>query len=361
MVHPSKPVRTPAPLLAYPFPVTPAELSRTVQGAVRRAVEARELAVAVPERVIIERPRGPRQGDFATSVALRLARPAHRPPRQVAEILAGRLASHPGIARVDVAGPGFLNITLDPSAYAGLVHTVLAGGPRYGHSDALAGTRTTLTHAGECRAAVVAEAGNRLLRACGATEGPGEPVRVRAVRATYGELLRRLGRDATHWALLRPPAEDAPRLDAATLLAQRESNPLFRVRYAHARTRALLRNAHDLGFGLSGTPGATSAPAVPPESPGHPHPAETSLLGLLADHPRVVETAARHRAPDRVARHLESVAEAYFRVHDTWPALPRGDEKPSAAHVARLRLAEATGIVLAGGLNLLGISAPDHL
>ncbi|MCL2553325.1 MAG: DALR anticodon-binding domain-containing protein, partial [Actinomycetia bacterium] len=107
---------------------------------------------------------------------------------------------------------------------------------------------------------------------------------------------------------------------------------------------------------------AEPTPAGPtPAEPTPHHPAETELLGLIADFPRVVETAARRRAPDRVARHLERLADAFLRFHDECPALPRGDEKPSAVHAARVRLADATGIVLADGLLLLGISAPDHL
>ncbi|WP_443045114.1 DALR anticodon-binding domain-containing protein [Streptomyces sp. NBC_00223] len=122
------------------------------------------------------------------------------------------------------------------------------------------------------------------------------------------------------------------------------------MRYAHSRTRALLRNAHDLGVEIE-------APAQDP----YRHPAETELLGLLADYPRVIETAARRRAPDRVARHLERLADAFFRFHDECDPLPKGDEKPSAVHAARIRLADATGIVLADGLRMLGISAPDHM
>ena len=70
-------------------------------------------------------------------------------------------------------------------------------------------------------------------------------------------------------------------------------------------------------------------------------------------------TAARHRAPDRLARHLVTVADAVLVFQHT--VLPLGDEKPSAAHRARLALAEAAGTVLAGGLSLLGIDAPEHL
>ncbi|BCL23024.1 ArgS-related anticodon-binding protein NrtL [Streptomyces tuirus] len=151
-----------------------------------------------------------------------------------------------------------------------------------------------------------------------------------------------LGRDAARWALLHPAGHDRPRIPGDHLV-QRESNPLFRVRYAHARTRALLRNAADLGF--------------------HPEPGPVSeadaLTALLGDHPRVLAATATHHTPDRLARHLLAVADAAMPL---LPAvLPLGEEKPSAAHRARLALAEAAGTVLAGGLSLLGIDAPDHL
>lgn len=329
--------------------MTPAELSDAVLCTLRRAVAVGELHGPVPERVVVERPRGPRRGDYATAVALRLARPAGRPPRQVAEILAARLSRWPGVARVEVTDPGFLNITVAAGAQADVVRAVRAAGPRYGHGDALAGTSVALVHDGGTRAAAVAEAAERLLRACGARTGGGaaETLRVAEVAERPAELVALLGADAARWALLRPPPGDAPCLEAAVHLPQRETNPLFRVRYAHARTRALLRNARDLGF--------------EPQEGNCGSAAEAALLGVVADYPRIVEAAARHRGPDRLARHLERVADAFFRMHDTCPVLPRGDEKPSAAHRSRLALADAAGTVLAGGLTLLGISAPERL
>ncbi|WP_268249709.1 DALR anticodon-binding domain-containing protein, partial [Streptomyces chromofuscus] len=163
------------------------------------------------------------------------------------------------------------------------------------------------------------------------------------------------------WALLYPAPHDRPRLTPDHLV-QRESNPLFRVRYAHARTRALTRNAADLGFtadpadtdGTTDVDVTTHAHATPPTAATTP-----TLLTTLADHPRILATAATHHAPDRLARHLVSVADAVLPLLPT--VLPRGAEKPSAAHRARLALAEAAGTVLAGGLSLLGIDAPEHL
>ncbi|MET9222059.1 ArgS-related anticodon-binding protein NrtL [Streptomyces sp. NPDC003300] len=328
--------------------MTPAELSRTVLSTVRRAVAAGELGVEVPERVVVQRPPRPGCGDYATNVALQLAGAAGRPPRQVAEILSRRLSAEPGIALVEIAGPGFLNITLNAWAYADVVRQVRAQGPEYGTGDGLAGEAGGVAaEEGAVRAQAVAEAVNRLLRAAGAAPAAAEE-RVTAAEP-QDDPVARLGPDAARWSLLRPPAEDPPRTDD-TFLAQRESNPLFRIRYAHARTRALLRNAHDLGVEIESTV----------DDPYH-HPAETELLGLIADFPRVIETAARRRAPDRLARHLERLSDAFLRFHDECPALPKGDEKPSAVHAARIRLADATGIVLANGLHLLGISAPDRV
>ncbi|WP_268253532.1 DALR anticodon-binding domain-containing protein, partial [Streptomyces galbus] len=97
-----------------------------------------------------------------------------------------------------------------------------------------------------------------------------------------------------------------------------------------------------------------------------PGPAEAALLRLLADHPRLLSSVVPADAtrpdpgtPSRLTRHLVTLADAVIPFLPT--VLPRGAEKPSAAHRARLALADAAGTVLAGGLSLLGIDAPDHL
>ncbi|MGI5367382.1 ArgS-related anticodon-binding protein NrtL [Streptomyces iakyrus] len=359
--------------------MTPAELSRTVLHAVRRAVDEGELSVTVPERAVIAPPGPGGCGDYATSIALQLARAAGRPPLDVAEILRARLLGEQRFTDVVVTGPGFLNLSLRGTASAGLVEEILRRGWRYGHATTgFSGTVVRLRCPAEVRAVVVADAVARVLRSQGdfvrvecegrpapqwesvlgadlatrrsrtadrdvTTRGPriaDQDVTVRPVPAPGDPLP--LGRDAGRWALLHPAAHDRPRIPGDHLV-QRESNPLFRVRYAHARTRALLRNAADLGF--------------------HPEPGPVSeaeaLVAALGDHPRVLAATATHHTPDRLARHLVTVADAAMPL---LPAvLPLGEEKPSAAHRARLALAEAAGTVLAGGLSLLGIDAPDHL
>ncbi|MGW8951072.1 ArgS-related anticodon-binding protein NrtL [Streptomyces sp. NPDC055709] len=351
--------------------MTPAELSRTVLGAVRRAVEEGALSGPVPERVKVERSRPGGSGDYATSIALRLAGPAGRQARDVAEVLKARITDSPGIARVEITGPGFLNFTLGDGSAGVLVRAVREQGTRYGFGDGLAGTRVRFAPADELRARVITDTVVRLLVAQGADAAvaPGGEERITAVPAhddglhndgPDDGLFARVGRDAALWALLRPAAHDRP-LPGDGLLVQNEGNALFRVRYAHARSRALLRNAADLGFTARFAPGTdriASATATGTDAQTDA-PDASPLLTALGDHPAVVESAARLRAPDRVARHLEATADAFLGFQHT--VLPMGDEKPSATHRSRLALAEAAGTVLAGGLALLGISAPEHL
>ncbi|MEU1407215.1 ArgS-related anticodon-binding protein NrtL [Streptomyces sp. NPDC005728] len=332
--------------------MTPVELSRTVLDAVRRAVDQGELSVTVPERVVVTEPGGGGCGDFATNVALQLARGAGKPALQVAEILRGRLLRAEGIRDVVVTGPGFLNISLGDQAglAVAVVREIRARGGAYGHSDALAGKVVVLRIPYEVRAEVVADAVVRII----ATQGGrgevehGEPVNLRPVPAP--EDPAPLGADAAQWALLHPAPHDRPRITADHLV-QREGNPLFRVRYAHARVRAVCRNAGRLGFGAE--TGPVEARDALDTRDAH------DIVTALADHPRILTAAATHRAPDRLARHLVTVADAVLPFLPT--VLPRGEEKPSAAHRARLALAEAAGTVLAGGLSLLGIDAPEHL
>ncbi|MDF6044883.1 arginine--tRNA ligase [Streptomyces sp. JH14] len=354
--------------------MTPADLSRTVLHAVRRAVDEDALRAPVPARVRVERTRPGGSGDYACAVALQLAGAAARPAREVAAILRDRVAGVPGIGRVEVTGPGFLNFTLDATADArvreALIHDVRERGARYGHADALAGHRLHLRHAREARAAVTAHALGAIARSQGAlartgcdgtpdpdwarlgvsADAAGEPdgtlTVVRPVPAGAGaaDLLERLGPDAARWGLLRPAGHDRATL-GDELLVQTVANPLFLVRYAHSRIRALTRGAALLGFEGSYDEDV-DAPA---------------LMRALADYPDALAAAARHRAPDRLARQLEDLAHAFFDFQDCASPLPVGDEKPLAAHRSRLAVAEAAGTVLAGGLSLLGIRAPEHL
>ncbi|WP_306324960.1 ArgS-related anticodon-binding protein NrtL [Streptomyces venezuelae] len=320
--------------------MTPADLSLTVLRAVRRAVDDGVLRVDVPAHVKVERARPGGTGEYASSIALTLARPSGRTALDVAAILRERLRDVPGLREVAVTGPGFLNFVLGRDSGADLVHAVREAGTSYGTGTALAGTVVRLAEVTEPRALLVGRTVLTLLRSQGADAAFGGDERIHVRPGAYQD--ETVGADAARWSLLRAAPGDRP-LDPAPLLVQHERNPLFRVRYAHSRARRLLVNAAQLGFG--------PAYETPVPAPG--------LLGVLGDHPVVLLAAARHRAPDRVARHLEAVADALLAFQHT--VLPLGDEKPSAAHRSRLALAEAAGTVLAGGLSVLGISAPDRI
>lgn len=553
--------------------MTPAELSTSVRAAVQAAVDSGDLTVPVPEAVKVERPKVREHGDYATSVALQLAKPAGRPPREVAEAVAAHLRDVEGIAKVDVAGPGFLNITLDSAAQGELARTVVTAGQAYGRTTTMAGQRLNLEfvsanptgplHLGHVRWAAVGDALSRILQAAGAevtteyyfndagiqvdnyaasldaaarglptpengyggayigeiaaavverhpglldlpeekrlevfrvdgldlmfaeikkslddfsvhfdvyfnekllhdrgeldealarlreeghvyehagatwlrttdfgddkdrvvvkgdgtwtyfaadcayyldkrkrgfdrslymlgADHHGYVGRLRALASCFGddpdqhlevligqfvnlfrdgapvrlskragtmvtldELVEAIGADAGRYALARYSTDSPIDLDLDLWARHTTDNPVFYVQYAHARVASLLRNAADMGV-------ERGAP-----DDFHPelldHEREGDLLRALGEFPRVVAAAAELREPHRVARYLEELAGTYHRFYDVCRVLPRGDEEVTDLHRARLWLVEATRVVLANGLRLLGVNAPERM
>ena len=546
--------------------MTPEELSAAIAACLEAAVAEGDLAVPVPAQVRVERPKQRDHGDWATNVALQLAKQAGLPPRQIAQVIAGRLAEVPGIKSVDVAGPGFLNVVLDAGAAGGLVETVVEMGAGYGRSEQLAGQVINLEfvsanptgpmHIGHTRWAALGDALGRLLTAAGAqvtrefyvndagaqmdrfggsilarlrgTEIPeggynGEYVaelaaavreqrpdidqlpdeearvlardlgyaiqiaenkqtltdfgvefdvwfseqslydsgaveqavarlreqghvfeqdgaiwlrttdfgddkdrvlikadgettyfasdaayylskkdrgfpakiyllgadhhgyvqRLKAIAACAGDdpetsieiligqlvsfggarlskragniielrdLVAWLGRDAVRYSLARYPADSPLSLDGEVLRKRSNDNPVFYVQYAHARLCSIARQAAEHGVDRS-----AFEPAL------LDHPTDTALIAALAQYPAVVEHAARLREPHRVARHLEVLAGAFHKWYDETRVTPRGDEPVTDAHRTRLWLAEAARTVLANGLQLLGVGAPERM
>ncbi len=549
--------------------MTPADLAVALRTVVEEAVAAGEFDAVIPDEVHVERPRNKAHGDYASNVALILAKAARRPPREIAEILAARLRLVDGIARVDVAGPGFLNVTF--TSLGGAVTAILAAGPEYGNNDAAAKERINLEfvsanptgpiHVGGTRWAAVGDALGRLLTASGAevtreyyvndagaqidrfaesqlAVAKGEPIpengyaggyiaevaarvlwthpdlpnepadavldtfrsagveqmlasirasldgfdvhfdvwfserslassgavehaldRLRAERHTYGadgalwlrtsdfgddkdrvlvksdgstsyftsdaayyldkrergfdrciymlgadhhgyvgrlramaacfgddpsqtleiligqlvnvmrggepvrmskragnfitldDLVELVGVDAARYSLARASVDTTLDLDVDLLASRTNANPVYYVQYAHARLSSLLRNALELGLALD--PGADVTLLT--------HPREGDLLRALAEFPRIVASAAAARAPHRVARYLEELAGTYHRFYDDCRVLPQGDDEAGPLTFARLLLVEATRVVIANGLGLLGVSAPERM
>ncbi|MFB9312447.1 arginine--tRNA ligase [Nocardioides plantarum] len=551
--------------------MNPAQLSTTIVDALASLVEQGDLVLAdgVPAEVTVERPRDKSHGDYATNVALKLAKQAGTNPRALADQLAARLRAADGIAAVDVAGPGFINVTVAAGAQGRVAADVVAAGSAYGASDLFAGEKVNLEfvsanptgplhiggvrwaavgdalgriltmtgaevtreyyfndhgaqidrfsrsllaralgepapedgyggdYIGEIAAAVVAqrpealtlprEEANEVFRAVGvemmfaeikkslhdfgvdfdvyfhedelhksgavdkavqrltelgntyekdgalwlATERfgddkdrviiksdgqgaylsgdlayyldkrsrgfdrcfimlgadhhgyvtrlmamceafgdephvnlevligqmvnllrDGEPLRM-SKRAgtviTIDDLVEAIGVDAARYALARYSSDSAIDLDLELWARRSNDNPVFTVQYAHARVSSLLRNAADLGVVAQSHPELLT------------HEKEGVLLRSLADFPRVVASAADLRAPHRVARYLEELAGTYHRFYDSCRVLPMGDEETGDLHRARLLLVDATRVVLANGLGLLGVSAPERM
>ncbi|WP_329001910.1 arginine--tRNA ligase [Kribbella sp. NBC_00709] len=167
---------------------------------------------------------------------------------------------------------------------------------------------------------------------------------------TLAELVEEGGVDALRYTLCRYPTDSPLTLDIEEMTRQASENPVYYVQYAHARLASILRNADELGIKLDEfDPGLLS------------HEREGDLLRALAEFPRVVATAAELREPHRIARYLEDTASAFHKFYDSCRVLPRGDEEVEPVHKARLTLVSATRTVIANGLDLLGVSAPERM
>ena len=159
--------------------MTPEELSAAIRTTLTEAIAAGDFSVDVPAEVRVERPRNRDHGDWSTNVALQLAKGAGMPPRDVATKLAERLGQVAGVKAVDIAGPGFLNITLDAASAGGLARSIVEAAEAYGHNDSEAGhvinvefisaNPTGPLHLGHTRWAALGDAMSRLLKASGAT------------------------------------------------------------------------------------------------------------------------------------------------------------------------------------------------
>lgn len=542
------------------------QLAASIQGLVAAAIERGDLAGVAPQEIVLERPKNRDHGDYATSIALQLAKPAGKNPREVAELLQGAIAELPGVAKVDIAGPGFINITLDRADQAELVRTIINSADKYGHGQSLNGVGINLEfisanptgplHLGHTRWAAVGDALGRVLKAAGAkvtqefyindrgrqmdlfgasvqAAAQGKPIpedgyqgdyikdlatvvvaenpgisavedfreaaykvqltqqqgvldtfhtkfdvwfserslhesgavehgmdklreqghvfeqdgavwlrttdfgddkdrvlikengeltyfasdtayyinkrergsdiciymlgadhhgyihRLRAVAACAGdnpdynihvligqlvkimeggeevklskragtiitleELVEKVGVDAARYALIRYPVDTPMVMDIDILRSNTNENPVYYVQYAHARIAAVLRNVAELGI-------PTGLDNFDPSQLTHDR--ENELLGTLAEFPRIVATAAELREPHRVARYLEELAGVYHGFYADCRVLPLGEEPASALHSARANLCAATMQVIANGLALLGVSAPERM
>src|SRR6188768_515103 len=125
--------------------MNPADLATLVLTVVSKVLadRGRDYTVTV-EDVPLERPRNREHGDWASNIAMKLAKPLGVNPRELATEIAEALAASDGIAKVDVAGPGFINITLDAAAAGALAKSIVESGAAYGNGDLLDGVTINL-------------------------------------------------------------------------------------------------------------------------------------------------------------------------------------------------------------------------
>jgi arginyl-tRNA synthetase len=181
----------------------------------------------------------------------------------------------------------------------------------------------------------------------------GQPVRM-SKRAgtviTLDDLVEAIGVDAARYSLIRSSVDTPIDIDLALWSSASSENPVYYVQYAHARLSALARNAAELGL-------AASTEHLELLT----HEKEGVLIRNIGEFPRVLKTAAELREPHRVSRYLEDLAGDYHRFYDSCRVLPQGDEAPNDLHAARLALCGATRQVIANGLTILGVSAPERM
>jgi arginyl-tRNA synthetase len=181
----------------------------------------------------------------------------------------------------------------------------------------------------------------------------GQPVRM-SKRAgtviTLDDLVEAIGVDAARYSLIRSSVDTPIDIDLALWSSASNENPVYYVQYAHARLSALARNAAELGL----IPDTAHLELL-----GHDK--EGALLRTIGEFPRVLKTAASLREPHRVCRYLEDLAGDYHRFYDSCRVLPQGDEQPTDLHTARLALCQATRQVIANGLAILGVTAPERM
>ena len=355
-------------------------ISSDVRHAIARAVAEEGLEAADPGL----RPTGA-PGQYASSVAFA----SGEQPLSVATRLAARLADADGVARADVTGPGFIDVTVTPEALAALPERIVTAGLGCAAGDALRGVRVGPPPAGDplaapswekARSALAAQLTARLAAAAGATvalpgcsersvtapgpsrlaDGGDATVRHSADSAAPAasppppetELARAVayaGADAVRFSLARMAPERPAVIDRQIIARHVLGNPAYAVRYAHARAASGVRWAAD------SRPISLGRPAVP----RHPlaHQAELVLLDALSWLPERVAIAARRGRPDEFARYLEELAGATVAAL-VCPGYPANNPVPGTD---RLALAEAARTGLAAGLGLLGVGAPDRL
>jgi arginyl-tRNA synthetase len=187
----------------------------------------------------------------------------------------------------------------------------------------------------------------------------GKPVRMSkrsGTIVTMNDLVDAVGVDAARYALTRSSADSTIDIDIDLWTRHTNENPVHYVRYAHARVSSVARHAADLGLAMPTGDTDVNLGLLA-------HPREGDLIRTIGAYPDVLRKAAELREPHRVARYLEELAAAFHRFYDTdeCQVLPKGDEEPTELTMPRLALCAAARQLLANGLSILAVDAPERM
>lgn len=181
----------------------------------------------------------------------------------------------------------------------------------------------------------------------------GKPVRM-SKRAgtviTMEDLVAAIGVDASRYSLVRSSVDQTIDIDLGLWETQSSDNPVYYVQYGHARLCSIGRKAAELGVDAEGADLSLLT-----------HDREGDLIRTLGEFPAVVEEAAQLREPHRIARYAEDLAAVFHRFYDSCQVLPKAGEDEAPIHGARLALAQASRVVLANALTMVGVSTPEKM
>ena len=307
--------------------MTPELLQTALARALASSAAARGIHnVPVPEpplRRVQEkrrRPQSSRPGDWVSTIALRSAASLHTDPRLLAEEIASQLRADIRVADVEVAGPGFLNITVSPSSLAQTAADIVDSDQPFGPDR-------------DAAARIEAAIGQRILASS----------ELQALQVAVGT-------DALRFLAARSSTSPPQPGDTQVLRTAHSDNPMYAVQLAHSAARRVERRAAAAGIDASDFDANTLTDAR-----------ETALAAALADFITTTRHAASWGEPQRITCLLEAIAQLFLDWAQACSVTPSIDEKITRLHASRLVLDRAAIIVLATGLRLLGVSAPERM
>lgn len=300
--------------------MTPELLQTALARALASAAAARGIDSGPVASPHLRRSQAQRHGDWVSTIALRNAATLHTEPRSLAEEIAAMLRDDTGVTRVDVAGPGFLNISVSPSSLAQIAADIVSAETAFGPDhDTAARIETTVN----CRLSSSCE--------------------LQALHPAVGT-------DVLRFTAARGAAVSSHLGDMRLLRRAHPDNPVYLVQFAHASACRIERRATSAGIDASDFDPYTLTDDT-----------ETALAAALADFIATTGRAASLGEPQRITCLLEAASQLFLDWVDACPVTPSVDEDITRLHASRLVLDRAAIIVLTTGLRLLGACAPERM